>query len=194
VSILSFHGTKVFNTFEGGAIISKDLKTKQKIDHLKNFGFVDETTVVAPGINGKMSEFNAALGLLQLNNVDSLISKREAISKRYRDFLFNVKGIRCLPLQSEIKYNYSYFPILVQPEFKITRDQLYDLLKAESIFARKYFFPLISEFSMYRGLASALEANLPIATQASRHILCLPLFPDLALTDQMKIIDLIQNA
>jgi dTDP-4-amino-4,6-dideoxygalactose transaminase len=193
LSILSFHATKVFNTFEGGAIISKDLKTKQRVDHLKNFGFVDETTVVAPGINGKMSEFNAALGLLQLQDIDSLISKRQAISNRYREQLSDIRGIRCLPVESEIKYNFAYFPILVQPEYKINRDQLYDLFREEGIFARKYFFPLISEFPMYRGLPSASDINLPIATQASRQILCLPIFPDLTLSDQQKIIALIKN-
>lgn len=193
LSILSFHATKVFNTFEGGAIICKDLKTKQRIDHLKNFGFINETTVVATGINGKMSEFNAALGLLQLKYIDYQISQRKNISNFYRSHLNKIKGIFLFPEHKEINYNYSYFPILVKSNYYCSRDFLYEKLKSNGIFARRYFYPLISEFPMYRGLQSSSPNNLPFATEASNQILCLPIFPDLLNEDLLKIIDLISK-
>ena len=182
LSVLSFHATKVFNTFEGGAIVCPDAKTKKHIDNLKNFGFVNETTVVASGINGKMSEFNAALGLLQLKHIDSFIEKRKAIDRAYRKMLAGIKGIQCLLDVAPHDTNYSYFPILVGAEYPLGRDGLYDMLKTHEIHARRYFYPLISEFSMYRGLASADKHNLPVADVASKQILCLPIYPDLDLT------------
>ena len=182
LSVLSFHATKVFNTFEGGAIVCPDAKTKKHIDNLKNFGFVNETTVVASGINGKMSEFNAALGLLQLKHIDSFIEKRKAIDRAYRKMLAGIKGIQCLLDVATHDTNYSYFPILVGSEYPLGRDGLYDMLKTHEIHARRYFYPLISEFSMYRGLASADKHNLPVADMASKQILCLPIYPDLDLT------------
>ncbi len=179
LSVLSFHATKVFNTFEGGAIVCQDAKTKQQLDHLKNFGFVDETVVVAPGINGKMSEFNAALGLLQLKYVGAAIARRGEITRTYRQRLAGVKGIRCLNDAQGSDTNHSYFPILVGPEYSLSRDQLYDRLKQQGVHARRYFYPLISEFSMYRGLPSAHPDNLPVATRCSQQVLCLPIYPDL---------------
>lgn len=190
LSVLSFHATKVFNTFEGGAIICHDLKMKQKIDHLKNFGFVDEVTVVAPGINAKMSEFNAALGVLQLKHIDQAIHKRSRIDSIYRDNFKNLKGIRCLPNIS-IKANYSYFPILVECNYPLTRDELYFKLKKNGINARRYFYPLISEFPMYRGYASSAKANLPVASNAANQILCLPIYPELSSYDQQRVIECI---
>ncbi|MGZ8546854.1 MAG: DegT/DnrJ/EryC1/StrS family aminotransferase, partial [Sulfuricurvum sp.] len=151
LSVLSFHATKVFNTFEGGAIISPDAKTKQRIDHLKNFGFVDEVTVVAPGINGKMSEINAAFGLLQLQHIDNAIKQRKEIDKMYRNALCDINGITLLHEKSEQASNYSYFPILIEDEFSLSRDELYQQLRDNNIFARRYFYPLISDFPMYRG-------------------------------------------
>lgn len=179
LSVLSFHATKTFTTFEGGAIVCPDAKTKQRIDHLKNFGFVDETTVVAPGINGKMSEFNAALGLLQLNYIDEAISRRAALDARYRSLLSQVPGICCVPDSGETVRNYGYFPILVGPEYPLTRDALYDKLKTRGYHARRYFYPLISDFPMYRGFPSARRDNLPVATQKAEQVLCLPIFPAL---------------
>ncbi|MDY0331390.1 MAG: DegT/DnrJ/EryC1/StrS family aminotransferase [Thiomonas sp.] len=179
LSVLSFHATKTFSTFEGGAIVCPDAKTKQRIDHLKNFGFVDETTVVAPGINGKMSEFNAALGLLQLNYIDEAISRRAEIDAKYRSLLSPVPGIRCVPDNGETVRNHGYFPVLVGPEYPLTRDALYDKLKARGYHARRYFYPLISDFPMYRGLPSARRDNLPVATQMAEQVLCLPIFPAL---------------
>jgi dTDP-4-amino-4,6-dideoxygalactose transaminase len=193
LSILSFHATKVFNTFEGGAIICKDLKTKQRIDHLKNFGFVNETTVVATGINGKMSEFNAALGILQLKHIDNQISKRKSISNFYISHLKNIKGIFIFPESSEILYNYSYFPILIKSNYNLSRDSLYEKFKSNGVYSRKYFFPLISEFPMYRGLSSAQTNNLPFATEASNQILCLPIYPDLSEEELIFIVNIIAN-
>lgn len=181
LSVLSFHATKVFNTFEGGAIICPDAKTKQRIDHLKNFGFVDEVTVVAPGINGKMSEINAAFGLLQLKGIDAALEKRQTIDKHYRKALKSIKGIHCLTDSGETRANYAYFPILVKPEYPLSRDQLFEKLRANNIYARRYFYPLISDFPMYRGLPSAAPSLLPVASKSAKEVICLPIFPDLPL-------------
>ena len=181
LSVVSFHATKVFNTFEGGAIVCPDAKTKTRIDQLKNFGHVGEVTVVAPGINGKMSEFNAALGLLQLKYMDKVFESRKQIDTAYCERLQGIKGIRCLPDSGEKVRNYSYFPILVGRDYPISRDDLYQRMKEMGIHPRRYFYPLISEFPMYRGLPSAHCDNLPNAFEAARQILCLPIFPDLAM-------------
>jgi dTDP-4-amino-4,6-dideoxygalactose transaminase len=191
LSVLSFHATKVFNTFEGGAVVCPDAKTKQRIDHLKNFGFVDEVTVVAPGINGKMSEFNAALGLLQLKGIDEALKKRKAIDARYRKELTEVKGIHCLHDEKEMIANYAYFPVLVRPEYPLSRDALFQKLRYNSIHARRYFYPLISDFPMYRGLPSAARSNLPVATKTANQVICLPIYPALEAFDQENIISLI---
>ncbi len=179
LSILSFHATKVFNTFEGGAIICPDEKTKRHIDHLKNFGFVDEVTVVAAGINGKMSEINAAFGLLQLKGIDAALQKRKAIDTRYRECLSDVKGIQCLTEAGQKKANYAYFPILVGQDYPVSRDTLYQRLRDNGIYARRYFYPLISDFPMYRRMPSAAHDNLPEARKAASEVICLPIYPDL---------------
>ena len=194
LSVLSFHATKVFNTFEGGAIICPDAKTKLRIDQLKNFGFVDETTVVAPGINGKMSEINAAFGMLQLQHVDEALAKRQSIDAAYRKALQGVPGIRCLQSAGEQVANYSYFPILVEAEYPLSRDALYQKLKDNNIFARRYFYPLITDFPMYRGMPSAHRANLPVATAAAQKVLCLPIYPALTAQDQQRVIDIVLGA
>ncbi|MBV8617605.1 MAG: DegT/DnrJ/EryC1/StrS family aminotransferase [Curvibacter sp.] len=194
LSILSFHATKVFNTFEGGAIICPDAKSKERIDYLKNFGFANETTVVATGINGKMSEFNAALGLLQLKHVDRAIARRAEIDTLYRRLFQNVPGIRCVSGRNEVRSNYAYFPVLVEQDFPLTRDGLYNHLLEKGVHARRYFYPLISEFPMYRGLPSAQRQNLSHATSASNKILCLPIYPDLADDEVRRIVDLIKQA
>ena len=191
LSVLSFHATKVFNTFEGGAIICPDAKTKQRIDHLKNFGFVDEVTVVAPGINGKMSELNAAFGLLQLKHVDAALAQRKEIDASYRTGLKGVKGIVCLNGGEQATTNHSYFPILVQPDYPMSRDALYQKLKDHNIFARRYFYPLISDFPMYRSMPSAERHNLPVATVAAAQVMCLPIYPALTPDAQQRVIDLI---
>lgn len=185
LSVMSFHATKVFNTFEGGAIVCPDAKTKVRIDQLKNFGHVGEVTVVAPGINGKMSEFNAALGLLQLKYVGQAVARRREIDTAYRERLKGVKGIRCLNDAGEKVANHAYFPILVGADYPISRDDLYQKLKDNGIHPRRYFYPLISEFPMYRGLPSAHRDNLPVAASSSQQILCLPIYPDL----EMQVVD-----
>lgn len=191
LSVLSFHATKVFNTFEGGAIVCPDAKTKLRIDQLKNFGFVDEVRVVAPGINGKMSEFNAALGMLQLKFIDHALARRKEIDAAYRERLKGAKGIRCLNDAGEKVANYSYFPILVEADYPISRDDLYQKLKDQGIHARRYFYPLISDFPMYRGLPSAQRENLPEATDAAFKVLCLPIFPSLSEDSITKIVNVI---
>lgn len=194
LSVLSFHATKVFNTFEGGAIISPDAKTKQRIDHLKNFGFVDEITVVAAGINGKMSEINAAFGLLQLQHIDNVIEQRKKIDAIYRAGLKNIKGVTLLYGQNKNDHNYSYFPILIEPGYPLSRDELYEELHRHNIFARRYFYPLISDFPMYRGLPSASSSNLNIAKEVSLKVICLPIFPELDSLCLHNIINVIQRA
>jgi dTDP-4-amino-4,6-dideoxygalactose transaminase len=179
LSVLSFHATKVFNTFEGGAIICPDAKTKAHIDRLKNFGHVGEVTVVAPGINGKMSEFNAALGLLQLKHIDQALAKRRQIDTSYRQQLGDVKGIHCLQDSGEKVANYAYFPVLVGPDYPVSRDALYQVLKDHGIHPRKYFYPLVSDFPMYRGLPSANHERLPVGAVAAQQVLCLPIYPNL---------------
>lgn len=185
LSVLSFHATKVFNTFEGGAIICPDEKTKNRIDHLKNFGHVGEVNVVAPGINGKMSEFSAALGLLQLKYVEQAILRRQIIDAAYRARLMTVRGLRCLNTTGEKIANYAYFPVLVGPEYPLSRDALNKKFQELGVFPRRYFYPLITDFPMYRGLPSANRANLPVATAAAEKILCLPIYPDL----EMQVVE-----
>lgn len=194
LSILSFHATKVFNTFEGGAIISPDAKTKQRIDHLKNFGFVDEVTVVAPGINGKMSEVNAAMGLLQLRHIDGALGRRAEIHALYRERLQGIAGLRLIDPLPGTTPNHSYFPVLVGPDFPLTRDELYFLLKEHGIHGRRYFYPLISEFPMYRQLPSAQPGGMPVAHAVSRQVVCLPMYPALTDTDVQRIGDLVAYA
>jgi dTDP-4-amino-4,6-dideoxygalactose transaminase len=181
LSVLSFHATKVFNTFEGGAIVCPDARTKHHIDNLKNFGFVNETTVVAAGINGKMHEFSAALGLLQLKHIEEALARRREIDARYRELLRDVPGISCVGRAGQKVANYAYFPILVGPDYPLSRDGLYQRLRENDVYARRYFYPLISDFPMYRGLPSAQRSNLPVATALAERVLCLPIYP--ALTD-----------
>lgn len=191
LSVLSFHATKVFNTFEGGAIVCPDAKTKARIDQLKNFGHAGEVTVVAPGINGKMSEFNAALGLLQLKYIDQALERRRIIDVAYRERLKGIQGIHCLQDAGETRANHAYFPILVQPGYGLSRDELNQRLKDNGIHPRRYFYPLISEFPMYRGLPSAHRDNLPVASAAAPQVLCLPIYPDLPLSTVDRIAGLI---
>ncbi|AXS80368.1 DegT/DnrJ/EryC1/StrS aminotransferase family protein [Dechloromonas sp. HYN0024] len=179
LSVLSFHATKVFNTFEGGAIVSPDAATKQRIDYLKNFGFADEVTVTAPGINGKMSEVNAAFGLVQLKYVSNALVLRRAIEGRYRNALRDVTGIKCIPPQPDTEGNSSYFPIFVTSDFPLSRDALYQWLKDHGYFGRRYFFPLISNMPMYQGMVSARSDNLPVSNMMADQVLCLPIYPDL---------------
>jgi dTDP-4-amino-4,6-dideoxygalactose transaminase len=194
LSILSFHATKVFNTIEGGAIICPDEKTKKRIDYLKNFGFASETTVIEPGINAKMNELQAAYGLLQLKYVDDYIAKRKAIADIYRNKLKHTEGISSLEDIDGVHHNYAYFPILVDSkEYGKTRDELYEKLKQNNIFARRYFYPLITHFPTYRGLPSAKPAGLPVAEKIADQVICLPIYPELAEQDVLRIASLIAS-
>ena len=192
LSVLSFHATKVFNTFEGGALVSKDPQAKRRIDWLKNFGHAGETTVVATGINGKMHEFSAALGLVQLKHLDHILERRRAVDALYRERLAGVRGIRLLgPSPGERVSNYAYFPILLDGRYPLRRDELNDLLHSNGIRSRRYFYPLISDFPMYRTLPSADRANLPVAADVTERVLCLPIYPDLPLETVERIADLV---
>lgn len=193
LSTMSFHATKVFNTFEGGAIVCPDIKTKKRIDDLKNFGFHDEVTVVAPGINAKMNEIQSAFGLLQLKHIDKALAHRQEIDALYRKELANIKGISYPALPANTKYNYAYFPILVEKEYSLTRGELNDKLRKQGIIPRRYFYPLISEFPMYRGLPSASQQNLPVAHKIAESVLCLPIYPALEAEEQQKIVGIIKE-
>jgi len=180
LATLSFHATKTYQTFEGGALICHDAKMKQRIDYLKNFGFAGETTIVAPGINGKMDEVRAAFGLLQLKYVDEAIAKRKVIAEIYRNELKGLNGITYFEDFPNVKPNYSYFPIFVDEKaYGMSRDGLYEKLKANNIYGRRYFYPLISEFSTYRGLESAAKQNLKNAHKIANEVICLPIYPEL---------------
>ncbi len=194
LSVLSFHATKVFNTFEGGAIISHDAATKKRIDYLKNFGFAGETTIMAPGINSKMNEFQAALGLLQLKHHDENIKKRKVIVKIYREELKEVKGLSFLPNLNNTVSNYAYFPIFIdKKKFGLSRDILYERLKQNGIFGRRYFYPLISNFPMYNKLPSSEISNLSVATKVSEEVICLPLYSDLNQSEVERIVNTIKD-
>jgi dTDP-4-amino-4,6-dideoxygalactose transaminase len=194
LSILSFHATKIYNTIEGGAIISHDEKTKKRIDFLKNFGFAGETTVIAPGINAKMNEVQAAFGLLQLKYLKGNILKCKEISEIYDKGLEGINGIRILKQHPDATHNFSYYPIFVDAkQYGKTRDELYYHLKSHNIFGRRYFYPLVSEFPMYKGLDSAKPANLPIAFKIAEQVICLPIYPELESQTVNDIVQIIKD-
>jgi len=194
LSVLSFHATKTFNTIEGGAIICHDEKTKKRIDYLKNFGFADEVTVVAPGINAKMNELQAAYGLLQLKTFGEQIVKLKEIAETYRLLLQNIKGISFLNDIDNVKHNYAYFPIFVDEViYGLSRDDLYIKMKEHNIYGRRYFYPLISSFSTYKGLNSAKPENLPVAEKIAKQVICLPLYPELDIETVNYIVELINH-
>ncbi|PAA12674.1 MULTISPECIES: DegT/DnrJ/EryC1/StrS family aminotransferase [Pseudomonas] len=192
LSVLSFHATKVFNTFEGGAIVCRSAAMKKKIDQLKNFGFVDEVTVVAPGINGKMSEVNAAFGLLQLKSIDAVLGRRKEVSEYYRAELASIPGVKLAGDHYFKHSNNSYFPIIVTPEFPISRDGLYEQFKEANIFSRRYFFPLISDFPMYKNLESSADSNLPVAKRTAEQVLCLPIHAEMTGDDLLRVVAVIK--
>ena len=194
MSTLSFHATKVYNTIEGGALICRDEQTKKRIDYLKNFGFADEVTVVAPGINAKMDELRSAYGLLTLKKVDDAIEARRKIAMQYKEALKDVPGIRYMDDILGIRHNHAYFPIFVDSEkYGMTRDELYFKMSDKNIFGRRYFYPLISTFSTYRGLESAKPENLPVATKIAESVICLPMYAGLSMEDVSTIIKIIEK-
>ena len=190
MSTLSFHATKVYNTIEGGALITHDEKTKKRIDYLKNFGIADEVTVVGPGINSKMDEMRSAYGLLNLRQVDAAIEARHQVAIKYREALRNVEGITFFDDMPGVKHNYSYFPIFVDAEkYGMTRDALYEKMKTKNVLGRRYFYPLISEFSTYRGLESAKPENLPNAHKMADSVICLPMHHLLSEKDIQRVLE-----
>jgi dTDP-4-amino-4,6-dideoxygalactose transaminase len=192
MSTLSFHATKVYNTIEGGALVMHDEQTKKRIDYLKNFGFAGETEVVAPGINSKMDEVRAAYGLLNLRQVDACIDARRQVAVRYRDALRDVSGISFFDDMPGVRHNYSYFPIFVDAEkYGMTRDELYFKMKEHNVLGRRYFYPLISTFSTYRGLDSAKPSNLPNAHKMADEVICLPMHHALSEEDINRTMELI---
>ena len=192
MSTLSFHATKVFNTIEGGAMVMHDEKTKQRIDYLKNFGFANEIEVVGPGINSKMDEIRSAYGLLNLKQVDAAIAARQKVAVAYREALRNVDGISFWDDMPGVRHNYSYFPIFVDAEkYGMTRDELYMKMKDQGVWGRRYFYPLISEFSTYRGLESSRPENLPNAHMMADTVICLPMHHALREEEINRIIDCI---
>ena len=192
MSTLSFHATKVYNTLEGGALIMHDEQTKKRIDYLKNFGFAGETEVVAPGINSKVDEVRSAYGLLNLKQVDKAIANRQKVAQKYREALRNVPGIRFFDDMPGVRHNYSYFPIFInRDEYGMSRDELYFKMKDAKVLGRRYFYPLISTFSTYRGLPSAAPENLPVATKIANEVICLPMHHELTDEDINRIISLI---
>lgn len=194
MSAISFHATKVFNTFEGGALVCRDAAMKAKIDCLKNFGIEDELTVNMAGCNGKMSEINAAMGLVQLDHMDEIIAGRRRVDAAYRETIDGIDGLTALPKLNQTQSNFSYFPLTVDENFPISRDALYQALQDADILTRRYFYPLISEFAVYRGLPSADAGNLPVATRTAQRILCLPIYPTLANADIARIVAVLERA
>lgn len=202
MSTLSFHATKVYNTIEGGALVCHSKEVKQKIDYLKNFGFEDEVTVVEPGINGKMDEVRAAYGLLNLKQVDDAIAQRKHIASLYMNGLKGINGIRLhkpyehlIGANQYVNYqlNYAYFPIFVESSYELTRDELYAKLKENDIMGRRYFYPLITEFSPYRSYESAKSENLPVANKLADEVICLPIYAGLKDEDIERVISIITS-
>lgn len=192
MNTLSFHATKTYNTVEGGALICHDARTKKRIDYLKNFGFAGETTVVAPGINSKMDEIRSAYGLCNLKHIDNAIAARKKVAQKYRAALANVPGISMFAERPEVTYNYSYFPIFVnEAEYGMSRDALYEKMKSQNVLGRRYFYPLISDFAIYRGLPSASKANLPVATRMADEVICLPMHANLTEDEVKRILGII---
>lgn len=193
MSTLSFHATKVYNTIEGGAMVMQDEKTKKRIDYLKNFGFAGETEVVAPGINSKMDEMRSAYGLLNLKQVDEAIEARHKVAIIYREALKDVEGIEFWDDIPGVRHNYSYFPIFIHKSYGMSRDELYFKMRDKGVLGRRYFYPLISEFSTYSGLESAAPENLPVATKMAESVICLPMHHGLREEDIERVVNCIKK-
>jgi dTDP-4-amino-4,6-dideoxygalactose transaminase len=194
LSVLSFHATKVYNTFEGGAIVCHDEATKKKIDNMKNFGFADETTVIDTGINAKMNEFQAAIGLLQLKHINEIIEKRSRIAEQYRHLLINIDGVSYIENLPEVKHCYSYFPVFIEEKrYGRSRDAVYEELKMNNIYSRRYYYPLISQFPAYSKLESAQPGRMPVAERVTDEVLCLPIYPDMDTLQIKKICSILEG-
>jgi dTDP-4-amino-4,6-dideoxygalactose transaminase len=190
---LSFHATKAFNTFEGGATITNSAERKTDVERIRNFGITDEVTVPVVGTNAKMSEFNAALGLVQLDHFEHVRRERARVDRLYRTLLADIPGLQPLVIPADVEPNHSYFPVLVGPDFRTGRDGLFEELKADDVYSRRYFYPLLSSLPMYRDCASSAPANLPVATRAADQIMCLPIYPDLTDGEVERIAGLVRG-
>lgn len=195
ISTISFHATKVYNTIEGGALICHSAEMKRLIDQLKNFGFEDETVVLAPGINSKMDEIRSAYGLLNLQQVDEAIAARRRAAQRYTEAIKQVKGIDLFPYVESLgtaqgfEWNCAYYPILIDAEqYGMTRDELYEKMKASNVYGRRYFYPLITAFDPYKDYPSASPENLPVATKIADQVICLPMHHALSDADIERVI------
>ena len=193
-STLSFHATKVFHTFEGGAIVTQDVAIKQQIEQLRNFGITTNGDVISLGTNAKMNEMQAAMGLVLLRHLQTIKSLRKKWHDLYNEQLKDIPGIRLMTFPSGLDYNYAYFPILVNRDFPISRDQLYDRFTQANIFPRKYFYPLITDFSLYKGYKIISKHKIPNARRVADSVICLPLYPDLTESDVSRICDVIHKA
>ena len=193
LSVVSFHATKTFNTFEGGAVITKNLEIKKRLDKMKNFGFEDEINITEIGLNCKMNEFSSLLGIVQLKYIDEYLKKRKKIAETYFKYLSNIEGIETFTREKFIESNNTYFPIIVNSKYPKNRDELYRLLRSNGILTRRYFYPLISNLKMYSHLNSSKRSNLPEANRIAKQVLCLPIYPDLSKEDQYRILDLIKE-
>ena len=194
LSTLSFHATKTYNTVEGGAIVCKDKNTKDYIDSLKNFGYTSEIYITETGINGKLDEIRSAYGLLNLKNIDKAIAHRKYVAEYYRNALKNIPGISFFKEQSNVIYNYSYFPIFVDSsKYWLSRDGLFSKLRDNGILSRRYFYPLITNFAPYENIPSAVKENLPIANRMADTVLCLPIHHLISDNDLKRIVNLILN-
>ncbi len=193
LSVVSFHATKIFNTFEGGAVICKNADIKRKLDLIKNFGFEDETTISLVGLNAKMNEFSAALGCLQLDGLKKVIRKCRKIDNIYRTNISTIKGLSAIATPAGARLNFSYFPIRVNDDYPLCRDLLYEKMKHNNIFCRRYFYPLISNLPMYRHLPSADHRNLPASNMLANTVLCLPIYSQLKKKQQQRIIKILRH-
>lgn len=191
---LSFHATKAFNTFEGGAIVTRADSDREAIERQRNFGIASEVSIPVVGTNAKMSEFNAAVGLVQMRHFEAVRAARAAVDARYREALAGIEGIEPLAIPTDVMPNHSYFPVLVGEAFPISRDALHEALKAEDIHSRRYFYPLLSNLPMYSDLPSAAPERLPVANRAAAQVLCLPIYPEFSEADQDRVIAAVARA
>lgn len=188
-STVSFHGAKVFNTAEGGALIYPGADIKKRVDSFKNFGFTSETALGELGFNGKMSELNAALGIAQMDHVDGYIAARRKADEFYRHHLQDMKGIAPFAFGNVTRQNYSYFPVRITAEYALSRDELYEAFKARNILTRRYFYPIVTDFEPYKHL----QGDTPVARAFASEVLCLPMYDSLSEEDQMRIVTLLKE-
>ena len=188
-SMLSFHATKVFNTVEGGALISRHAEIPAATDRYKNFGMEGQEDFVEAGTNAKMSEFHAAMGICNLRQIEESIAARKKVCEAYDAALGGIAGLKILKRAEGVVSNYAYYPILVEDSFPLSRDELADVLREQEIFSRKYFYPIVTEFSCYKGKYPFIEES--VAKYVSERILCLPLYDTMTDEDVERVLSAI---